>query len=80
MKLRLPNPFHRPAPTPDELSIDIAGRQVPVEMKPNPRARRLTLRADAARGIIRLSLPPRTSAARALAMLDDHRDWLTARG
>lgn len=79
MKLRLPNPFHRPAPTPDELSIDIGGRQVPVEMKPNPRARRLTLRADATRGIIRLSLPPRTSAARALAMLDNHRDWLVAR-
>jgi len=79
VKLRLPNPFRRPEPSPDQLSIDIGGRQVPVEMKPNPRARRLTLRADATRGIIRLSLPPRTSAARALAMLDNHRDWLVAR-
>lgn len=59
--------------------LEISGRQVPVELRSNPRARRVTLRADAAQGVIRLSLHPRTSAARALALLDTHSDWVAAR-
>ncbi len=78
MKLRLPNPFKPATPT-EDLSIEVDGRLVPVELRTNPRARRITLRADAARGIIRLSLPPRSSASRALAMLDTHRGWIAAR-
>lgn len=64
---------------PRDLSIDIGGRRIPIEVKTSPRARRVTLRADATRGVIRLSLPPRASATRALAMVDTHRDWLAAR-
>lgn len=60
-------------------TVEVGGRRVPVELKPNPRARRTTLRADAARGVIRISLHPRTPAARAMAMLDTHRDWIAAR-
>ena len=78
MKLRLPNPFRRPLAA-EDLSIEIAGRHVPVEVVSSPRARRITLRADATRGVIRLSLPPRGSAAGALAMLEAHRDWIAAR-
>jgi predicted metal-dependent hydrolase len=59
--------------------IEVSGRRVTVELKPNPRARRVTLRADAARGVIRLSLCPRTPALKALALLDTHRDWIGAR-
>jgi predicted metal-dependent hydrolase len=75
--LRIPNPFRREAPEP--LAIEVAGRRVPVELNTNPRARRITLRADATRGTIRLTVPPRGSAARALAMLDTHRGWIEAR-
>lgn len=59
--------------------MDVDGRRVPVELKPSPRARRITLRADATQGVIRLSLHPRTSATRALEMLETHRDWIAAR-
>lgn len=81
MTLRLPTPFRRaaPPPTPAPVSIELAGRQIPIEIIANSRARRITLRADAARGLIRLSVPPRSSPARALAMLDMHRGWLEAR-
>jgi predicted metal-dependent hydrolase len=68
-----------PAAPPPEPTFDIDGRSVPVEVKTNPRARRVTLRADSTRGVIRLSLPPRASLRRALAMLETHRDWLAAR-
>lgn len=54
-------------------------RAVPIELCPSPRALRMTLRVDAVRGAIRLSLHPRTSSRRALAMLDAHRDWIEAR-
>jgi hypothetical protein len=69
----------RPAPPPRELVVEIDGRRIPVEVKTSPRARRVTLRADATRGVIRLSLPPRASVAKALAMVDTHRDWLAVR-
>lgn len=62
-----------------ERSVEVHGKRIPVELKPNPRARRITLRADATRGVIRLSLHPRTSTAKALALLDTHRDWIAAR-
>ncbi len=59
--------------------MDVAGRRVPVELKPSPRARRITLRADAAQGVIRISLHPRTSSARALEMLETHHEWIAVR-
>jgi len=61
------------------LSIEVAGRSVPVELKSNARARRVTLRADAAQAVIRITHPPRTTAKRALALLETHRDWIAAR-
>ncbi len=69
----------KPAAVPRDLSVDIEGRCIPIEIKTSPRARRVTLRADATRGVIRLSLPPRASVAKALAMIDTHRSWLAAR-
>ena len=80
MKLPLAQIFGRaPAPHIAIDAIDIDGRRVPVEVKTNAQARRVTLRADATRGVVRLSLPPRASTAKALAMLDTHREWIAAR-
>lgn len=56
-----------------------AGRAVPIEFRPDPRARSISLRADPASGTIRITLHPRTSANRALALLETHEAWLTAR-
>ena len=76
--LRLFAPKAPPAPPPD-LAIEIDGRRIPVVVKTRANARRVTLRADSTKGVIRLSLPPRASLRRALAMLDTHRDWIAAR-
>lgn len=55
------------------------GRRIPIELKPSPRARRLTLRADPAAGAIRVSLHPRASAQRALAFVAEQNDWIARR-
>lgn len=69
----------KPPAMPRDLAVEIDGRRIPVEVKASPRARRVTLRADSTRGVIRLSLPPRASVPKALAMLETHRTWLAAR-
>jgi len=44
-----PRPAATPA-LPRDLSVEIDGRRIPIEVKTSPRARRVTLRADATRG------------------------------
>lgn len=82
MKLALPGLFGRKpaAPAaPRDLAVEIEGRRIPIDIRTSARARRVTLRADATRGVIRLSLPPRASMAKALAMIETHRAWIGAR-
>lgn len=55
-----------------------AGRAVPVELRADRRSN-LSLRADAARGVLRVSLHPRTSSAKLAAFLEAHDDWIEAR-
>ena len=55
-----------------------AGREVPIELRPDRRSH-LSLRADAARGVLRISLHPRTSSAKLMAFLDAHDGWIEAR-
>ena len=56
------------------LSDALAG--VPLEIRVNPRARRLTLRFDERRGALRLTVPPRTSRRAALQWAAGQRDWV----
>ena len=58
---------------------NFAGRMVPVEIVRNPRARRLTLRADAIGGVVRVSLPARVAMAEANRFVDAHHGWIAAR-
>ena len=48
----------RAAPLRSLPPLIIAGRHVAVELNRNARARPLTLRADAVRGVVRITLPP----------------------
>ena len=59
-------------------TLTIAGRTVPLAVLRSPRARRLTLRADAVGGVIRVAVPPRLALASAERFVADHRDWLEA--
>lgn len=61
------------------LFLDVEGRRIPVELRPRKGSSRMTLRADPARGVVRVALHPRTSASRALAFVAEHRDWIAAR-
>ena len=54
----------------------VGGRMVPIELSLNAQSRRLTLRADAVRGCLRVTLPTRTRLAQATALVAAHRDWI----
>ncbi|MGI4881539.1 MAG: M48 family metallopeptidase [Janthinobacterium lividum] len=56
-----------------------AGRAVVVDYVRSPRARRISLRADAVRGIVRVALPPRGRLTDAQAFVAAHHDWIAAR-
>lgn len=56
----------------------VGGRTVAIELRRNPRARRLTLRADGVRGVLRLSLSARASLREGAALIDANRDWIAA--
>jgi predicted metal-dependent hydrolase len=71
------DPLRRTA-WPEQLTL--AGRTVPLVVAvPAAAARRLTLRADAATGTIRLSLPRGTGVTAGKAFLDAQMPWLAAR-
>ena len=56
----------------------LAALPVPIEIRPIRGARRLRLRYDEARGLLKLTCPPRTSRRSALAWALDQRDWIDA--
>ena len=60
----------------EPLTLD--GLAWPVELHIHPRARRLRLRLDEQRGVIRLTCPPRARRDEALAWARRQQDWVTA--
>ena len=56
----------------------LAELPVPIEIRPIRSARRLRLRYDDVRGILKLTCPVRTSRRSALAWALDQRDWIEA--
>jgi hypothetical protein len=56
----------------------ISGLPVPIEVRPVRGARRLRLRFDEVRGVLKLTCPPRTSRRSALAWALKQRDWVDA--
>ncbi len=64
---------------PERLAIEISGREIPVAVRRNARARRLILRLDSASGLPVVTLPPRTALAEGERILRRNRPWLEAR-
>ena len=56
--------------------LHVAGRTLPLVVERRAAARGVRLRADAVQGVVRLSLPARGGTADAVALIDNHRDWL----
>lgn len=59
-------------------TFDVAGLRLPVELRRHPRARRLRLRIDHDRSLIRLTIPARSSARHALRWAGEQADWVEA--
>src|SRR3954453_19414483 len=55
-----------------------SGLPVPIEIRPTRSARRLRLRYDDVRGVLKLTCPTRTSRRAALQWALDQRDWIDA--
>lgn len=72
-KPRLPTSL----PPPRLLALDSV--PVPVEVRVSARARRLSMRVDAARNIVRISTPPRVSEGDIRLFISRHLDWLDKR-
>jgi predicted metal-dependent hydrolase len=58
--------------------LALAEREVPLRVRQSVRARRITLRIDAAAESIELVLPKRVSLAAGLRFLESRRDWVAA--
>ncbi|MEM8825872.1 MAG: YgjP-like metallopeptidase domain-containing protein, partial [Pseudomonadota bacterium] len=59
--------------------MSIGARHIPVEVRKSHRARRLSLTADTARGVVRLTIPARAAYEDAARFLDSRKGWLGAR-
>ncbi|MCO5147850.1 MAG: M48 family metallopeptidase [Aquamicrobium sp.] len=72
--------FSRPAkPAPEtagERTHHVAGRELPLRVVENARARRLTLRIDAGGQGLRVTVPPGLRRGEVERFLERHRDWL----
>lgn len=73
MNLRalFPPPFRAATPAPP---VEVEG--LPLVVRVNPRARRISIRVCAASRSVRLTVPPRASRTRALAFLEEQRPWI----
>lgn len=65
----------RPAPSSERVH-HVAGRELPLRVVENARAKRLTLRIDAGGQALRVTVPPGLRPSEVDRFLDRHRDWL----
>lgn len=56
-------------------TLSLQGQDVPLKYKPNPRAKRLTLRFSLREKLFILTIPPRVSSTQISSFLKDCKDW-----
>ena len=59
--------------------VDVEGEMVPVKIRRNPRARRISMRADAVKREIRITMPNYTPTATAMDFVAKKQQWIAAR-
>jgi predicted metal-dependent hydrolase len=62
-----------------DAEVDIEGERVPVKIRRNPRARRISMRADAVKREIRITMPNYTPTNVAMDFVATKREWIAAR-
>ena len=65
--------------SPSDPEVDIEGEAVPVRIRRNPRARRISMRADAVRREIRITMPTYAPTSEAMQFVHKKRQWIAAR-
>ena len=60
-------------------TLSIRGRQVPLTVKHNPRARRIIVRVDLTAGVVQVTAPSKRGLFRALDFAQEQADWIAAR-
>ncbi|MFD2238861.1 M48 family metallopeptidase [Aureimonas populi] len=69
----------RPAAPSFPAEFEIAGRAVPLRVREHPTARRIVMRLSPCGGMLRITVPRRTSSQALLSFLDRHSAWADAR-
>lgn len=59
-------------------TLSLAGEQVPLVVRHNPRARRFIVRVDMTTGAVHVTTPNKRNVKGALAFARDHADWIAA--
>ena len=59
--------------------VDVEGEMVPVKIRRNPRARRISMRADAVKREIRITMPNYTPTNVAMDFVAQKHQWIAAR-
>lgn len=67
------------SPSRGDPTVDIEGREVPLRIKRNRRARRISLRVDAVKQEIRVTMPSYAPTAEAMGFIDQKREWIASR-
>lgn len=65
--------------SPSDPVVNVEGELVPVRIRRNPRARRISMRADAVKREIRITMPNYTPTATAMDFVAQKQQWIAAR-
>ncbi len=60
-------------------AVEIEGQHIPVRIKRHDRSRRISLRVDAVKREIRVTMPPWAPTAEAMAFANQKREWIAAK-
>lgn len=74
--------LHRPktrAPSIADRILSIEGRSIPLTIRQNARATRITLRIEPGGRALKLTIPPGLSEREVTTFIDRHRGWITVR-
>ena len=66
----------KPTKTPRPRPLLVTGLPAPLELRESPRARRMTLRLDAARGLVQVVVPAGLAEAEAVRFVGRHAGWV----
>lgn len=77
--LKKPRKSRKPLPPPIERLLDVAGRAMPLTIRQNRQATRITLRIEPGGRALKMTIPAGLAVREVDAFLDRHHGWLAAK-